>query len=221
MTVRTRIKLCGFTRAEDIQAAVAAGADALGMVFFAKSQRAVTLAQAKALREAVPAFVDVVALFVNPDPEYVEQVIDAVRPDLLQFHGNESPVDCERYGRRYIKAFRVGSPGLETREEVLAYCRRYESASAWLFDSHSAAFGGSGHGFDHSLLGSVVTAPDARPMVLAGGLTAENVGEGIRRLRPYAVDVASGIEVSPGTKSAEKIDAFVRAVYTETQKLND
>lgn len=221
MSGRTRIKLCGFTRTEDIQAAVAAGVDALGMIFFSKSQRAVTIAQAQALRQQIPAFVDLVALFVNPDPAYVQEVIEAVSPDLLQFHGNESPQDCERYGKRYIRAFRVGSPGLDTREDVLAECREYASASAWLFDSHSAAYGGSGHGFDHSLLASVVTASDARPMILAGGLTPENVGDGIRRLRPYAVDVSTGIEVSPGVKSPEKIDAFVRAVQLETQKLND
>lgn len=212
MSGRTRIKLCGFTRKEDVRAAVAAGADALGMIFFAKSQRAVTISQARALREEVPAFVNVVALFVNPEPDYVEEVIAKVSPDLLQFHGNESPADCERYGRRYIRAFRVGSPDLETREEVLAECRRYSSASAWLFDSYSAAYGGSGHGFDHSLLGSVITAPDARPMVLAGGLSADNVADGIRRLRPFAVDVSSGIEEAPGVKSADKIEQFVQAV---------
>ena len=212
MSGRTRIKLCGFTRPEDVRVAVAAGTDALGMIFFAKSQRAVTLAQARALRQAVPAFVDVVALFVNADPEYVEEVIDTVAPDLLQFHGNESPSDCERYGKRYIRAFRVGSPGLDTREDVLAECRRYQSASAWLFDSHSAAYGGSGHGFDHSLLAAVCNAADARPMILAGGLSADNVPDGIRRLRPYAVDVSSGIEDAPGAKSASKIEEFVQAV---------
>lgn len=212
MIARTRIKLCGLTRPEDVQAAVAAGADALGLVFFAKSRRAVTLDQAQALRQAVPAFVDVVALFVNPDPAYVEEVIDAVSPDLLQFHGNESPEQCEHFGKRYIRAFRVGGPEMETRDEVLTECRRYASASAWLFDSYSTNYGGSGEGFDLSLLGAVRNANDARPMVLAGGLSDANVGDSIRRLRPFAVDVSSGIEDAPGIKSADKMDAFVQAV---------
>src|SRR5690554_6458628 len=142
MKMRTRIKLCGFTREEDVRAATEAGADALGMIFFSKSPRALTIQQAKQLRAQVPAFVNVVALFVNPDPEYVEEVIAAVSPDLLQFHGTESPQECERYGVPYLKAFRVGGPGMESREEVLAECLRYKSARAWLFDSYTPAFGG-------------------------------------------------------------------------------
>lgn len=212
MIPRTRIKLCGFTRAEDVQTAVAAGADAIGLIFFSKSRRAVAIEQARDLRKAVPAFVDVVALFVNPDPEYVQEVITQVKPDLLQFHGNESPQECERYGRRYMRAFRVGAPGMETRDEVREECRRYASASAWLFDSYSAGYGGSGEGFDLSLLAAVRNAADARPMVLAGGLSSANVADSIRRLRPYAVDVSSGIEDAPGIKSADKIQAFVEAV---------
>lgn len=212
MSGRTRIKLCGFTREADVKAAVAAGADAIGMIFFAKSPRALTISQARELREHVPAFVNVVALFVNPEPAFVEDVIARVAPDLLQFHGNESPEDCQRYGKRYIRAFRVGAPGLDTREDILDQCRQYASASGWLFDSHSPAFGGSGHGFDHSLLAPVCNAPDARPMILAGGLNADNVGDGIRRLRPFAVDVSSGIEETPGIKSVEKIESFIQAV---------
>lgn len=212
MTTRTRIKLCGFTRSEDIQAAVAAGADAIGLIFFSKSRRVVTRARAKALRDTVPAFVNVAALFVNAEPEFVEDVIHTVSPDVLQFHGNESPAECEQYGKRYIRAFRVGAPGMETREEVLAECSRFGSASAWLFDSYSAGYGGSGEGFDLSLLGAVRNAAHARPMVLAGGLSAENVGDYIRKLRPFAVDVSSGIEDAPGIKSADKIAAFADAV---------
>ncbi|NYT23600.1 phosphoribosylanthranilate isomerase [Alcaligenaceae bacterium] len=212
MMQRTRIKLCGFTRENDVRAAVRAGTDALGMIFFAGSRRALDLAQAEALRQAVPAFVDVVALFVNPDPGHVREVVDTVMPDLLQFHGDESPQECERYGRRYMRAFRIGAPGLATPGEVLAECRRYGSASAWLFDSHSAGYGGSGKGFDLGLLAAVRTAADARPIVLAGGLAPGNVEERVRTLRPYAVDVSSGIEDAPGVKSAEKIHAFVRSV---------
>lgn len=211
---RTRIKFCGFTREEDLRAAVAGGADAVGLVFFAKSRRSVSVHQAQLLRASVPAFVKVVALFVNPDPEHVQEVIEKVRPDLLQFHGDESPDECERYGQPYMKAFRVGGPEMETRQEVLAECRRFSSADIWLFDSYSSGFGGSGEGFDLSLLGDVMNAPDARPWVLAGGVNAGNVAEHIRRLRPFAVDVSSGIETEPGTKCAEKMAAFFQAVRT-------
>ncbi|MFT0851038.1 phosphoribosylanthranilate isomerase [Achromobacter sp. F4_2707] len=212
MTKRTRIKFCGFTRLEDVKAAVEAGVDAVGVIFFSKSRRAVSIEQASALRAAVPAFVDLVALFVNADQAYVQEVIDTVSPDILQFHGTEQPFECERYNKRYMKAFRVGGPGMETREEVLEQCRRYGSADAWLFDSFSDSYGGSGEGFDLSLLGAVVNAPDARPIVLAGGLAADNVASQMRKLRPYAVDVASGIEDEPGIKSVEKMKAFSQAV---------
>lgn len=212
MTARTRIKLCGLTRPEDVTAAIAVGADALGMVFFSKSRRALVPARARLLRQAVPPFVDVVALFVNAEPSHVQEVIDEVSPDILQFHGDESPQDCEGYGRPYVRAFRVGGPGMETPEEVLAECRRYSSASAWLFDSYSSGYGGSGEGFDLSLLAAVRNAPDARPLILAGGLAAANVADSIRRLRPYAVDVSSGIEDAPGIKSVDKMAAFTAAV---------
>ncbi|NLC36797.1 MAG: phosphoribosylanthranilate isomerase [Alcaligenaceae bacterium] len=212
MNKRTRIKFCGFTREEDVKAAVEAGTDAIGVIFFSKSRRAVGIEQARILRAAVPAFVDLVALFVNAEPDYVQEVIDTVSPDILQFHGNEQPFECERYGRRYMKAFRVGGPGMETRDEVLAACRRYNSAAAWLFDSYSEGYGGSGEGFDLSLLGGVINAADARPVVLAGGLSADNVASQMRKLRPYAVDVASGIEDEPGIKSASKMKAFFQAV---------
>lgn len=219
MKKRTRIKLCGFTREEDVQHAVAVGADAVGMIFFSKSRRAVGIEQAKALRALVPPFVDVVALFVNPEADYVREVIHEVNPDILQFHGTESPATCASFGKPYLKAFHVGAPGLETRQEVLEQCLRYQTAGAWLFDSFSAGFGGSGEGFDLSLLGGVVNSPQARPVIVAGGLTPENVGSSIRRVRPFAVDVASGIEESPGIKSAEKMTAFIQAVQSVDTEL--
>lgn len=209
---RTRIKFCGFTREEDVRAAVAAGPDALGLVFFPGSRRSLSVPQARQLRALVPAFVDVVTLFVNPEPEFVQEVIQVVAPDILQFHGDETPEECERYGRRYMKAFRVGGPGMDTPAQVLSECRRYHTAVAWLFDSYSPGFGGSGHVFDHRLLDDVLAAPDARPVVLAGGLAADSVAAHIDRLRPYAVDVSSGIEEAPGIKSPEKMAAFFEAV---------
>lgn len=212
MITRTRIKFCGFTRKEDIREAVSLGADALGMVFYSKSRRAVGIEQGHALRAVVPPFMNMVALFVNANPDYVAEVVGTVAPDLLQFHGTEPPEECERYGKRYIKAFRVGGPGMETRAEVLEECRRYDSAEAWLFDSYTPGFGGSGEGFDLSLLGGVINASDARPLILAGGLNTENVADHIRKVRPFAVDVSSGIEDGPGIKSADKMAAFVAAV---------
>lgn len=210
--IRTRIKICGLTRPEDIAAAVNAGADAVGLVFYAPSKRSVSLAQARILRDAVPAFVDTVALFVNAPAHEVEAVIEQVRPDLLQFHGDESPEYCAGFGHRYMRAFRVGAPDLHAPQQVLQACRQHMAASAWLFDSYSAGYGGSGLALDAELLSDVLAAPDRRPVVLAGGMKPDTVADAIRALHPYAVDVSSGVETAPGVKSADKIAAFVRAV---------
>ena len=212
MYQRTRVKVCGLTRIEDVAAACRAGADAIGLVFYPGSPRAVTLAQARMLRDAVPAMVDIVALFVNAQVNDVHQVIEHVQPDLLQFHGDESPEYCGSFKRRYMRAFRVGGPGLESPEDVLAACEPYDSASAWLFDSYSAGYGGSGLRLNVDLLQSVQQSPLARPLVLAGGLTAESVRGAVEAVKPYAVDVSSGVEVSPGVKSADKIIAFMAAL---------
>lgn len=211
---RTRVKICGLTRPQDIDAAVSAGADAVGLVFYAPSKRAISIEQAVALRKSVPAFVDVVALFVNADPAAVQDVIRLVQPDILQFHGDESPEYCESFNHRYMKAFRLGGSGLDSAARVLEACRRYMSASAWLFDSYSAGYGGSGLTFDPALLADVRQAPDSRPLVLAGGLKADTAGETLKDLWPYAVDVSSGVEEAPGIKSAPKIHAFIDAVLS-------
>ncbi|NYT83493.1 phosphoribosylanthranilate isomerase [Alcaligenaceae bacterium] len=209
---RTRVKICGLTRAEDIDSAVQAGADAIGMVFYPGSRRAVTIAQARRLRAAVPPFVSVVTLFVNAAPQMVNEIIDQVHPDLLQFHGDETVEFCDQFHYPYLRAFRVGGPGMDSAKCVGDACRGYMNARAWLFDSYSAGYGGSGKGFDTGLLDAVVGAEERRPLVLAGGLSAETVAERIRRFRPYAVDVSSGVEIEPGIKSAEKIQAFIKAV---------
>jgi len=209
---RTRVKICGLTRPEDVRAACAAGADAIGLVFYPKSSRLVSLEQARVLREAVPAMVSVVALFVNAQAEEVQQVLDHVRPDVLQFHGDEPPEYCASFGHRYLKAFRLGGPGLGEPQAVLQACRRYPHATAWLFDSYSPGYGGSGLSFDSALLQAVRQAPDSRPVILAGGLTPHTVAQSVRELRPYALDVSSGVEASGGIKSAEKIQAFMGAV---------
>ncbi|CAM3703247.1 N-(5'-phosphoribosyl)anthranilate isomerase [Bordetella sputigena] len=210
--MRTRVKICGMTRPEDIATAIEAGADAVGLIFYPKSKRYVTVEQAARLRRAVPAFVNVVALFVNAADDDIERVLDVVGPDLLQFHGDESPEACERPGHRYMKAFRVGGPGAETADELARTCANYRGAAGWLFDSYSAGYGGSGLSFEHDMLRDVQADGRSAPIILSGGLSPDNVQAAVATLRPYAVDVSSGVEESPGIKSAERIRAFVEAV---------
>ncbi|MFC4274635.1 phosphoribosylanthranilate isomerase [Achromobacter aloeverae] len=235
--MRTRIKFCGMTRTEDIAAAVAAGADAIGMIFYPKSKRYIDVERAARLRRAVPAFVDVVALVVNATEEEVRRIIGEVGPDLLQFHGDETPADCRRYGHRYMRALRVGGPGMDTAATLAATCATYGDAAGWLFDSYTAGFGGSGLAFDHHLLDDVRKASVAAacgamgaaqaahadapasdtmrvsvPLILSGGLTPDNVEASVRTIRPYAVDISSGVESAPGIKVHDKMRAFVDAV---------
>ncbi len=209
---RTRVKICGLTRPSDLDEAVAAGADVVGLVFYPPSRRCLTPDQAAALRARAPAFVGVTALFVNPDAQTVRRVIEAVRPDLLQFHGEESPDFCAAFGTRHIKAFRAGAPGLETAAELARACEAHGRAAGWLFDSYSAGYGGSGIGFDTALLADVPRGPGAPALILSGGLKAETVGERIAALAPFAVDVSSGVESAPGIKDPARIRAFMRAV---------
>jgi len=209
---RTRVKICGLTRPQDLDAAVAAGVDAIGLVFYTPSRRCLTLEQAAALRARVPAFVGVTALFVNPDAREVCQVIEAVRPDLLQFHGEESPDFCADFGTRHIKAFRAGAPGLDTSAALARACEAHGQAAGWLFDSYSAGYGGSGSGFDTALLAEVSRGPGSPALILSGGLKAETVGVQIAALAPFAVDVSSGVESAPGIKDPARIRAFMRAV---------
>jgi len=217
--MRTRIKICGLTREQDIDAAVAAGVDAIGFVFYAKSKRCLTPTRAAQLRRMVPAFVDVVALFVNPAEAEVQAVLDQVKPELLQFHGDETPQDCARYGHRFLRAFRAGAPGLDTAENLASTCRAYGEAAGWLFDSYSAGYGGSGRGFDYALLDDVRADPVSRPLILSGGLNAENVGEAVQLIRPWAVDVSSGVELEQGIKSSDRISFFVAAAQAADAKL--
>lgn len=209
---RTRVKMCGFTRTQDIMAAVAAGADAIGFVFYPKSKRCLSLPQAEALRRKVPAFVQSVALFVNAKPAFVCQVIEQVQPDLLQFHGEESVAYCESFKHPYIRAFRVGAPGMDTPDSLLQRCRQYHRAKGWLFDSYSPGYGGSGLSFDDALLASLHqqhTDTDP-PLILAGGVTHNNIQTNIARHRPFAVDISSTIEDAPGIKNKQKIHSFMQ-----------
>ncbi|HEY0296645.1 MAG TPA: phosphoribosylanthranilate isomerase [Bordetella sp.] len=210
--MRTRVKICGLTREVDIAAAVEAGADAIGFVFHPGSKRCLTVERAAQLRREVPAFVSAVALFVNASPQAVQAVVDGVQPDVLQFHGDESPDACRQAGRRYARAFRVGAPGLDTADALAGHCKAYGDAAGWLFDSYSTGYGGSGLAFDHHLLSAVQADGASRPLILSGGLKPESVAQAVRAVRPWAVDVSSGVELEPGIKSADRIRAFIDAV---------
>jgi phosphoribosylanthranilate isomerase len=203
--VRTRIKICGITRTQDARAAAEAGADAIGLVFYPQSPRYLSTERAAEMRDALPPFVQTVALFVNPDAAQVAQVLGRVRPALLQFHGDETPEFCAQFGMPFVKACRV-KPGVD----ALEYLRPYSRAAAWLFDSHVPEYGGIGERFDWSLLPAAGRIE--RCVILSGGLARENVAEAIRRVRPWGVDVSSGVESAKGVKDGAKIAAFIAEV---------
>lgn len=200
-----RVKICGLARPQDVEAAVACGADAIGLVFYAPSPRAVDLEQARILAAKVPAFVAVTGLFVNPERDYVEAVLDAVPLDLLQFHGDESPEFCQSFGRRWIKAVRVREPG-----QIEQAFADYHQASGLLVDAWDPnRYGGTGQSFNWSLI------PESRPLplILAGGLSSDNVARAIEQVRPWAVDVSGGVEESKGKKDATKLSQFFKEVH--------
>ncbi len=202
--MRTRIKICGITRPEDGLAAVRHGVDAIGLVFYPPSSRAVSVPQAVEIVEALPPFVTVVGLFVNATRQEIGETLEATRIDLLQFHGDESPEDCEGHGRPYIKAIRMGD-GVDLQHEQ----ERYSGASGLLLDSYKKSeWGGTGITFDWG----TIPAAMASSIILAGGLTPDNVGQAVRQVRPYAVDVSGGVELEKGVKDGAKIEAFVRGV---------
>ncbi len=199
-----KIKFCGITRAEDANAAVSLGADAIGFVFYAPSPRCIAVAQAVDIARRLPPFLCKVGLFVNAPAAEVDAVSRAVGLDVVQYHGDETPTECARSPRPWIKAFRVRA-GIDTATE----CARYGAASAWLFDSFDEKlYGGSGKAFDWRLLPQL----SRRPIILAGGLTPDNVGEAIRVTKPYAVDVSGGIEATKGIKDYQKMHDFVAEV---------
>ncbi|MBE2257752.1 MAG: phosphoribosylanthranilate isomerase [Candidatus Accumulibacter sp.] len=198
-----RIKICGLTRVADLEDAVHAGADALGLVFYRPSPRFVDLPTAARLARAVPPFVTLVGLFVNADPMVVRSTLAAVPMHLLQWHGDEDEAYCRQFDRPYIKAARV-RPGMD----LLQYAAGFPSAQAILLDAFVDGYGGGGKVFDWSL----VPRSLGKPLVLSGGLDADNVGEAVRRLQPDAVDVSSGVEASKGIKDVGKMNAFVAAV---------
>ena len=184
--------------------AVDLGVDALGLVFYAPSPRNVTIATAADVARQIPAFVSVVGLFVNAEPSFVEEVIANVGLSLLQFHGDETPEDCERFGLPYIKAIRVKAD-----TNLVQYARDFTSAKALLLDTYTEGVaGGTGQMFDWNLIPSALP----KPVILAGGLQANNVAQAIRQVKPYAVDVSGGVEATKGIKDAQKIAAFMQQV---------
>ena len=201
--MKTRIKICGLTREEDVDAAVAAGADAIGFVFYPPSPRYVMPQRAAELAKRIPPFVDVVGLFVNETPELVLAACAALPINVLQFHGDEDEAYCQQFARPYLRAARV-RPGLD----LVEFASSFPDARGLLLDAFVEGYGGGGHVFDWTLI-----PPDLPGyLVLSGGLTAENVGDAVRRVRPVAVDVSSGVEMSKGIKDHSKIAAFVAAV---------
>lgn len=204
MNHRTRIKICGITRLEDALQVANLGGDAIGLAFYANSPRVVDIETAVAIREAMPPFITVTALFLNEETEWVDQVVQTVRPDCLQFHGEEPADFCQRWARPYIKAIPMASI-----TDVNAYARQYSAAQGFLLDSNVAGRrGGSGDTFDWSKIPSAFDFP----LVLAGGLNPSNVSAAITQVKPWAVDVSSGVENSRGDKDANLIDQFFDAV---------
>jgi len=202
--MRTRVKICGLSRESDIQTAVKAGADAIGLVFYEPSPRNVSIAQAAKLVKQVPAFVTTVGLFVNAQKAEVEEVIQHTGIDLLQFHGDESAGFCEQFDRPYIKALRVSDD-----TEITHFASLYSSATGLLLDTYQKGKpGGTGETFNWDLIPENLNLP----VILAGGLKQDNVAQAIEKVRPYAVDVSGGVEMEKGIKDKDKIYAFMKEV---------
>jgi phosphoribosylanthranilate isomerase len=216
VTARTRVKICGITRVEDGIAAADAGADAIGLVFWPGTPRCVTFDRARAIVAALPAFVTVAGLFVDPSSDAVRAALAEVPLDLLQFHGDEAPELCASFGRPYVKAVAV-----RAEIDLLQYAARFDDAHGLLFDAFQPGGlpGGTGKTFDWTQIPPQLTDPMSRRLILSGGLNAHNVGDAVRQLRPWAVDVSTGVEATEadgkprkGFKDAAKIAAFIREV---------
>ena len=204
MTIR--VKICGITRVEDALAAARFGANAIGLVFWKKSARYVTLAVAREIIAALPPFITVVGVHVDPDPDWVEETLSATGVNLLQFHGNEDPGFCLQFSRPYIKAMRV-----RVSVDLLQYATRYTGARGLLLDTYvEGEPGGTGHAFDWGLIPRELPLP----LILSGGLHSGNITSAIQQAQPWAVDVSSGVESARGIKDVEKIAAFMRGVRT-------
>ncbi len=208
--MRVRVKICGITSVADGLAAARCGADAIGLMFYPRSRRAIDLDTAAAIATALPPYVTTVGVFVDPTATRVEQILDRVQIDVLQFQGDESPGFCESFGKPFVKAI-----GMHPDIDVAAIADAFGRASALHLDTHDpVARGGTGRSFDWRLWPTDVD----RPLILAGGLTPENVGEAIAATRPYAVDVSGGVEASKGVKDPAKIERFIEEVNRDGRK---
>lgn len=212
MSSRTRIKICGLTREADVDVAVDCGADAIGFVLYQRSSRAVTIARAAELARRLPPFVTPVLLFVNAAPEQVAELLQNIPNALLQFHGDENPADCERYARPYLRAARM-TPDFS----LLDFASAYASAAGILLDAHVEGYGGGGKVFDWSLVPPNVP----RPVVLSGGLNPANVIDGVLHVRPWGLDVSTGVESAKGIKDAVLMRRFCEAVREADARLAD
>ncbi|HMU63134.1 MAG TPA: phosphoribosylanthranilate isomerase [Nitrosomonas sp.] len=202
--MRTRVKICGITRTEDALAAVSFGADAIGFVFWQQSARNILPQQARPITKTIPAFVTTVGVYVDPTVEWVHETATIANLGLLQFHGNESPEFCDQFALPYVKALRIKED-----MDLLEYANRYQSAKGLLLDTYSANLpGGTGEVFDWTL----IPANLPLPIILSGGLTPDNVVHAIAKVKPWAVDVSSGVEASKGIKDINKISAFMQRV---------
>jgi phosphoribosylanthranilate isomerase len=201
---RTRIKICGLTREADVDAAIAAGADAIGLVLYERSPRSLTIERAAELARRLPPFVTPVCLFVNADAAFVQRALQAVPLALPQFHGDESPAQCDAAGRAYLRAVRMAAG-----TDLLDCATRFPNARALLLDAFVEGYGGGGKAFDWSVIPADVPAP----VVLSGGLNPANVTDGVLRVRPWAVDVSSGVESAKGIKDATLMRRFCEAVH--------
>jgi phosphoribosylanthranilate isomerase len=210
--IRTRIKICGLTREADVETAVECGADAVGFVLYPKSPRHVTLDRTARLANVLPPFVTPVLLFVNAAPREVQAACEALPQALLQFHGDETPADCERAHRPYLRAARM-RPGFG----LLDFARQYANAAGLILDAHVEGYGGGGKAFDWSLIEPSVPLP----LVLSGGLSPASVIDAVMHVRPWAVDVSSGVEVSPGVKDAELMRRFCDGVREADARVAD
>ena len=198
----TKVKICGFTDPDNARDASIAGVDAVGLVFYDKSPRNVDVQKAQEIIDALPPFVNRVGLFVNANPSFVDEILCEVPLDTLQFHGDESLLDCTQYQMPFIKSLRVRPD-----TNVVQVAEQFSSARAILLDSFNpSSFGGTGEAFDWSL----ACVDISLPIILAGGLNSDNVSSAIRQVRPYAVDASSGVESAPGVKDIDKIEAFIR-----------
>lgn len=198
----TKVKICGFTEPNNARDAALAGVDAIGLVFYDKSPRNVDINSAQKIIEALPPFINRVGLFVNANPSFIDEILCEVPLDTLQFHGDESVLDCAQYQMPFIKSLRV-KPDTNVKE----IAENFSSASALLLDSFSpSSYGGTGESFDWSLACVKISLP----IILAGGLTVDNVADAIKQVNPYAVDASSGVESAPGVKDIDKIEAFIR-----------